>query len=64
MSDVSWSRAIVSGIIGLLVGLAATYIINLIIPTTNLGWRLIAVGFATFFSGVFGYLGGAKQQSR
>lgn len=45
-------------------GLAAAYIINLIIPTTNLGWSLIAVGFAAFFSGVFGYLGGVKQQSR
>ena len=44
---------LVSGIISTVIGLAATYAVSVIIPTTDLEWTLTAVGFASFFSGLF-----------
>ena len=63
MSNVPWSRAAISGVIGLLIGLAFTYVVGLIIPTTNLRWSLTAVGFASFFAAISGFIAGSKRSS-
>mgnify|MGYP000962192148 CR=1 FL=1 len=57
------SKAILSGTIAVPCGLGFTLLISLIIPTTNLLWALIAVGFASFFAAFGGYLG-AKAEDR
>lgn len=44
---------LISGVISLVIGLAATYAVSIAIPTPDLKWALTAVGFATFFSGFF-----------
>jgi len=64
MNQISWGRAAVSGVIGVIFGLVITYIVNLINPTTNLRWSLIAVGFASFFAAFRGYIVGARQKSQ
>lgn len=56
------SRAIVSGILAVVIGLIATVIADLFFPTTNLLWALIAVGFASFFAGSMGYYSGYKRE--
>jgi hypothetical protein len=62
MNQISWSRAAVSGVIGVIFGLVITYVVSLINHTTNLQWSLTAVGFASFFAASAGYLAGAKQK--
>lgn len=63
MNNVSWIRAAISGVIGLLIGLVLTYVVSLLIPTTNLRWSLMAVGFASFFAAVSGFVAGASRKS-
>jgi len=62
MNQISWGRAVVSGVIGVISGLVITYVVSLINHTTNLQWSLIAVGFASFFAASAGYLAGAKRK--
>jgi hypothetical protein len=62
MNGGSISRALLSGIIGVAIGLVITYVVSLIIPTENLTWSLIAVGFASFFAAFAGHLSGASQR--
>lgn len=51
-----FARAVISGLVAVVVGVIATFIVEIFIPTANLDWALIAVGFASFFSGLAGYL--------
>jgi len=64
MNHISWGRAAVSGAIGVIMGLAITWVVNLINPTTNLQWSLTAVGFASFFAACAGYIAGARRKSQ
>ncbi len=64
MERISIGYAIVSGFIAVFVALAVTYFISLVIPTANLAWSIIAVSFASFFSGVSGYIVGAKSRGK
>jgi bacteriorhodopsin len=43
--------------------LIATWIVALLIPTTNLTWALFAVGFATFFGALASYIAGQRRDS-
>ena len=43
-----------SGVINLAISLVLTYGASIVYPTADLQWALIAVGFASFFSGFFG----------
>jgi len=61
MKEISWGGAIMSGTIGIVIGLFSTYVVSLIIPTTNLKWSMTAVGIAAFFSAFAGYLVGVKK---
>ena len=51
MSDLR--SEVISGVTSTVIGLAATYGASLAVPTQDLQWALIAVGFASFFSGFF-----------
>jgi high-affinity Fe2+/Pb2+ permease len=64
MNQISWSRAAVSGVIGVIMGLVITYVVSLINHTTNLQWSLTAVGFASFFAACAGYIAGARRKSQ
>lgn len=55
-------RSVLSGIIGMVIGVIITYIISLGIPTENLFWAILAVGDASFFAGFFGHWRGLTQQ--
>ncbi|MDY6761783.1 MAG: hypothetical protein SVY41_01930 [Candidatus Nanohaloarchaea archaeon] len=52
--DFEYIEEVTSGLISILVAIAVTYAASIVFPTSNLGWALIAVGFASFFSGFFG----------
>jgi H+/Cl- antiporter ClcA len=59
---ISWFRAILSCLIGLVIGVIFAALVNLIIPTTNLTGTLASVCLAAFFSAFAGYMVGAKQK--
>ena len=48
---------LISGLIGLLISLVATYVVHLVLPSDDIQWALIAVSIAGFCAGVGGYLG-------
>ncbi|WP_414838122.1 hypothetical protein ACK3SF_01840 [Candidatus Nanosalina sp. VS9-1] len=45
-----------SGAISLVIAVAVTYAVSLAYPSSDLQWALIAVAFASFFSGFFSTL--------
>jgi hypothetical protein len=61
MSNISWGGAMVSGLIGAGIGLLITWIVSLIISTTDLQWSLIVVGIASFSAAFSGFIAGTKQ---
>jgi predicted membrane-bound spermidine synthase len=52
--------ALLSGVIAVVIALIITYLVSLVIPTTELTWALVAVG--AFVSAVAGYLSGASKR--
>jgi hypothetical protein len=64
MNQISWGSAVVSGVIGVIIGLVITCVVNQINPTTNLQWSLTAVGFSSFFAAFGGYAAGARLKSQ
>ena len=57
-------NAAIAGVIGLAIGVVFTLIVNLIKPTPDLSWSLIAVAFASFFSGFAGFIVGIKEKDK
>jgi predicted membrane-bound spermidine synthase len=53
--------AIIAGIVAVIFAVIATLIVDALLPTSNLTWALIAVGFASFFAGLAGYLSGQDR---
>jgi hypothetical protein len=47
-------------VVAIIIALIITYLVSLVIPTGNLTWSLIAVGFASFISAFAGYLSGTS----
>jgi len=45
----------ISGFTSVAVSLAATYGVSFVYPAADLQWALVAVGFASFFSGFFSH---------
>jgi hypothetical protein len=62
MKDISLFRAILSGVIGLVIGVIFTALVKLIVPATNLVLTLFPICLAAVFSGFAGYFVGAKQK--
>jgi dolichol kinase len=47
---------IVSAIVGLIIGVVITALVNLFNPIANIAWTIIAVSVASLLSAVAGYL--------
>ena len=61
MKRVSVFRAILCGVIGLLIGVVFAALENLVIPGTNLPWTLIPICLASALSALAGYWVGKRQ---
>lgn len=55
-------KAFNAGLIAMVFGIIITYGISLVMSTNNLEWALIAVGYASMFAGLAGYLSGVKDE--
>jgi uncharacterized protein YacL len=62
VKDVSLFRAILSCVIGLVIGVIVTALVNLVFPSTNLVGTLVPICLAALLSGFAGYLVGARQK--
>ncbi len=62
MKSVSLFRAILSGVIGLVLGVVLTALVNLALPGTSIPWTLVPICLASVLSGLAGYLVGARQK--
>jgi hypothetical protein len=63
MKVLGWLKAVLSVVIGLAIGLAATGVVNLLAPTLTTGWILGAALAASALSALAGFLvaGGRKK---
>lgn len=64
MKSSSRYRVILSGIIGLVIGVIFTALVKLFTPEANLAWTLLPTCIAAILSGFMGYLVGAKQKKQ
>ena len=62
MNGFSKFRAILSGVIGIVIGVIFTAVLNLVSPADNLVRTLILVCLAALVSAFSGYLLGARQK--
>ena len=62
MKSVSLFRAILSSVIGLVIGVIFTALVKLLVPETNLARTLFPICLAAIVSGFVGYIVGAKQK--
>lgn len=53
--------SIITGIISVVIGVTTTAIVGQFITADSLQWALIAVSFASFFSGLGGYISGQQR---
>jgi len=60
--DNLYTRSVIAGLISIVVGIAVAALVAQIIATADLEWALIAVGFASFFSGLGSYIAGQQQE--
>ncbi len=56
-----FTRSVIAGIVAIVFGVVATFLVDIVVPTTNLTWAMIAVGFASFFGGFAGYYFGFRE---
>ncbi|MFB6115922.1 MAG: hypothetical protein ABEK10_00265 [Candidatus Nanosalina sp.] len=59
-SDFDYVEELKSGVISLVISLVATLGVAQVFTTEDLQWALVAVGFASFFSGFFSRYYGEK----
>jgi hypothetical protein len=64
MGGFSKFRAILSGVIGIVIGVIFTAVVNLASPADNLLRTLIVVCFAALVSAFAGYLVGARRKGK
>jgi len=62
MKSFSLFRTILAGFIGLLIGVIFTALVQLIVPAMNVAWTLFPMCLAAVFSGIAGYVVGARQK--
>jgi len=55
-------RVILSGVIGLVIGIIFTALVKLLEPAANLAWTLLPICLAAILSGFAGYAVGARQR--
>lgn len=59
--EISCREELESGAYSFSIGIIATYAVSYVVPTSDLTWALIAVGFASFFSGFFSHFFAEKK---
>ena len=62
MRNPSWFRAILSGLIGVAIGVVFIAVDNLVSPVANLGQILVVVCVPAFLAALIGNLLGARQR--
>jgi uncharacterized membrane-anchored protein YhcB (DUF1043 family) len=62
MGKISWFRAILSVIVGLVIGTLVIAVANLIRPAQNIVESIIVVGLVALLSSFSGYVLGARQK--
>jgi H+/Cl- antiporter ClcA len=62
MKGSSMFRVILSGLIGLVIGVIFTGLVKLFEPSANLTWTLLPICLAAILSGLAGYIVGARQK--
>ena len=62
MKGSSMFRVILSGLIGLVIGVIFTGLVKLFEPSANLTWTLLPICIAAILSGLAGYIVGARQK--
>ena len=58
----SWFKAILSGLLGLIIGVIFVAVTNLVSPVANISQSLIVVCVPSFLSALIGHLVGARQK--
>lgn len=64
MKNFSLFRAILSGTIGLVIGVIFGALVNLAVPGTSPAWTLTPICIAAVLSALAGYLLGSRQKNR
>jgi small basic protein len=64
MRTLSLFRAILAGVVGLVIGVVFAALVNLAVPAANPGWNLFPICLAAVLSALGGYLVGARQKIR
>jgi H+/Cl- antiporter ClcA len=62
MKGSSMLRVILTGLIGLVIGVIFTGLVKLFEPSANLTWTLLPICLAAILSGLAGYIVGARQK--
>ena len=62
MKGSSLFRVVLSGLIGLVIGVIFTGLVKLFEPSANLTWTLLPICLAAILSGLAGYIMGARQK--
>jgi hypothetical protein len=64
MASLSWFRAILSGLVGLVIGVIFVAVANLLSPVANLVQTLVVVCVPAFLSSLLGYVIGIRQKKQ
>jgi hypothetical protein len=56
MKVLGWVKAVLSVVIGAVIGLAVTGVVNLVVPTVTIGWTLATVLVASVLSALAAFL--------
>jgi hypothetical protein len=56
-----WLKAVLAVVLGLVIGVAITGVVNLLVPTITIGWTLAAVLVASALSALAGLLAAGRR---
>jgi hypothetical protein len=63
MKVLGWLRAVVAVILGLVIGLAVTGVVNILHPAENIGWALAATLLSAVLSAMAGFLMAGQRRN-
>jgi uncharacterized protein YacL len=64
MKKFSLIRAVLSGIVGLVIGVIVAALVNLMKPAPDIAWAIIPVCLASLLSALVGFLFGSRQKTK
>ncbi len=62
MKTVSWLRAILAGIAGLVIAVVIAALANLLKPAPDIVWALVPICLSSILAAIVGYLIGARKK--